>query len=82
MGFTDIERVDELGRVAIPKEYRNYIGLQPGDAVEICAREDLIIIRKIKFEQVCVFCNRPGKLMEFRGKPVCRDCAAKAAALA
>ena len=30
-----IQRTDDLGRVAIPKAYRERLGIRPGDALEI-----------------------------------------------
>lgn len=39
------KKVDNLGRVVIPKEYRRLFEIESGDRVEILAIEEGIIIR-------------------------------------
>lgn len=40
-------RIDDLGRVVIPKEYRNNLGINEGDPIEILMdSENQIILRK------------------------------------
>lgn len=40
-------RIDDLGRVVIPKEYRNNLGINEGDPIEIIMdSENQIILRK------------------------------------
>lgn len=42
------KHLDYLGRIAIPKDIREYIALQEGDKVEIYSNENNeIIIRKV-----------------------------------
>lgn len=54
-----IRRVDDLGRVAIPKEIRRNLGIREGEAVEIYVNPDEVIFRKFEcdrmndFEQAC-----------------------------
>ena len=35
-----VRRIDDLGRVVIPKEVRRSLGIREGDAVEIFTTED------------------------------------------
>lgn len=45
-----IRRVDELGRVVIPKEMRRVLGIQEGDPLEIAVENGEIAMRKYSFE--------------------------------
>lgn len=51
-----IRRIDELGRVVIPKEMRKDLGLNEHDPVEIEVEGRQIIIHK--HEGRCAFCGR------------------------
>jgi len=39
-------KIDELGRLVIPKEIRNTIGLKPGDEIKIEIKNNQIILEK------------------------------------
>lgn len=41
-----IRRIDELGRIVIPKEIRRNLGIHDGENVEIFTEEDSIILKK------------------------------------
>ena len=41
-----IRRVDDLGRVVIPKEIRQNIGIHEGDPLEIFLHEDCVCFKK------------------------------------
>lgn len=41
-----IRRVDDLGRVVIPKEIRKIFNIREGDPLEVFASEDMICLRK------------------------------------
>jgi transcriptional pleiotropic regulator of transition state genes len=65
--------VDELGRVGLPKEIREHMGLLPRDKVEMIVEEDCVILKK--HAEGCVFCRRSEEdLIPFRQVFVCRDC--------
>lgn len=51
-----IRRIDDLGRVTIPKEIRRNMGLNDGDALEITYTNGTVSIRKYKksFEQCAI----------------------------
>lgn len=48
MNNNSIRRIDDLGRVAIPKEIRDNMGLNDGDALEFDYNDGIISIRKCK----------------------------------
>lgn len=41
-----VRRIDELGRVVIPKEFRREMRLREGETVEIFASEDAVVLKK------------------------------------
>lgn len=43
-------KVSDKGQIAIPKEFRESIGLKKGDEVLLIAEGDILIIEKIKKE--------------------------------
>lgn len=51
-----VRRIDDLGRIVIPKEIRRNMGLKDGDALEITYTNGTVSIRKYKksFEQCAI----------------------------
>ena len=43
-----VRKIDNLGRIVIPKEYRKQLNISDQDEIEITLEEDNIIIRKVK----------------------------------
>ncbi len=69
-----VRKVDELGRVVIPIELRRTLGIDEKDALEIYVDHEKIILKK--YEPACVFCGNAEDVQIFKGKNVCRECAA------
>lgn len=67
-----IRKVDELGRVVIPKEIRNKLDIQEKDPIEIYVQEDCIILKK--YESNCIFCGNTKDLIEYKEKLICKKC--------
>lgn len=44
-----VRRIDELGRVVIPKEVRRAMGIKDGDPLEIFRDKDNIVLQKYSF---------------------------------
>ena len=55
-----IRRVDDLGRIVIPKEIRRSIRLREGDAMEIFLKDDCVCLKKygISEEDLAIRCHR------------------------
>lgn len=70
-----VRRVDELGRIVIPIEIRNKLGILEKDPIEIYVEGSNIVLKK--FEPNCVFCGSSKKLVEYKDKLVCSKCAKK-----
>ena len=41
-----VRRMDDLGRVVIPKEIRRTLNIREGDALEIYTKDDGVVFRK------------------------------------
>ena len=72
-----IRKVDDLGRVVLPIEFRRVLDISERDELEIFLENDQIILQK--FEPVCVFCGGTQELINFDRKNVCRACIRKMA---
>lgn len=67
-----VRNIDELGRVVVPKEIRQRMGIANNDPVEIYIDGDKIILTK--YQPVCHFCGTADGVTEFRGKKICTSC--------
>ena len=67
-----IRKLDELGRISIPTEYRAHLNIHNGNEVDIKMNSSQIIIEKPIYG--CHFCGVPEKLIKFRGTAICKNC--------
>ena len=67
--------IDSLGRVVIPMEIRENLGIETKDLLEFSLEGDRIILKKIC--DTCIFCGAEGELVEFEGKKLCKKCLQK-----
>jgi transcriptional pleiotropic regulator of transition state genes len=75
-----VRRIDELGRICIPREILKSLGLknknkskcEPGSALEIYADGDKIILSE--YEPGCVFCGERKDVIYYKGKFICKEC--------
>ena len=70
-----VRKLDQLGRIVIPKELRTTFDINEADPIEIFVDGTDIVLRK--FQQSCVFCGESENLVEFGGKVVCQSCLKK-----
>lgn len=42
-----VRRIDELGRIVIPKEMRKNLRIKTGDNLEIMVNDDTIVLKKV-----------------------------------
>ena len=47
-----VRRVDDLGRIVIPKEIRRNLGIHEGDPLEIFLHEDCVCFRKYSTDKL------------------------------
>lgn len=70
-----VRKVDDLGRIVIPKEIRTVLGIEVKDPIEIFVDEDTIYLKK--YAPACIICGSCDDLVEFKGKKICRACIRK-----
>lgn len=68
------KRVDELGRIVIPKDIRKILGLEKDTPVEIYRDGDKVIIKRFEQNQTCIICGETEDVVLFKGKCLCRKC--------
>jgi len=69
-----VRKVDELGRVVVPKELRRRLGIEDDrDFFEIYMDGDSIVLKK--YQPNCIFCGEMENLVSHNGKNVCVKCA-------
>ena len=70
-----VRRIDELGRVVIPKEVRDNFEIMEKDSLEIFVDGEKIILKK--YIPRCIFCGSSKELITYNDKLVCNKCIAK-----
>lgn len=68
--------MDNLGRIVLPLEFREALGLKESDAISLTLTGDLATLEKATPR--CIFCNeKEGLLPAYLGKRICRRCLEK-----
>ncbi|MDL2234251.1 AbrB/MazE/SpoVT family DNA-binding domain-containing protein [Ruminococcaceae bacterium OttesenSCG-928-L11] len=67
-----VRKVDDLGRIVLPKELRKVLNIEERDPLEIFVDGSYIMLQK--YEPSCIFCGNADKVIVFKGKNVCQDC--------
>lgn len=67
-----VRRMDDLGRIVLPAEIRQNMGLEPKDALEIFTDEGRIVLQK--YQPACIFCNSADNVHLYAGKKICDAC--------
>lgn len=70
-----VRKVDELGRIVLPAEIRQCMGIRIKDSVEIYTDNDRIILQK--YQPACIFCTNADDLVFFNDKRICPECLQK-----
>lgn len=66
-----IRKIDETGRIVLPKPFREALDLFEGDNVEIVLEDGYITLKKT--QDICSFCGGTDITL-FKGKPLCKAC--------
>lgn len=67
-----VRKVDQLGRIVLPKELRKRLGMPEGTPLEMGVDGDEIILGKYK--PACIFCGGTADVVKYKGKNVCQKC--------
>lgn len=69
-----VRKVDELGRIVIPKETRKQLNISLKDPLEIFIDEEESILILKRYSRGCVFCGQLEELQVYRDKLICQNC--------
>lgn len=67
-----VRKLDDLGRIVIPKETRKVLGIKEGDSLEVFTEGESIVLKK--YQPGCIFCSDVKDLVNFKGKNICKKC--------
>lgn len=70
-----VRKVDELGRIVLPKELRETLKINHKDPLEIYVEGDNIILKK--YEPACIFCGNASDVKNYMDKRICVECIEK-----
>lgn len=70
-----VRKIDELGRVVIPREVRKNLKISKQDNMEIFTDSNSIVLKK--YEPYCIFCGSNTKTITFNNELICYDCIKK-----
>ncbi|MFB9750737.1 AbrB/MazE/SpoVT family DNA-binding domain-containing protein [Paenibacillus hodogayensis] len=74
-----VRKVDQLGRIVLPKSLRKRYRMNEGDPVEILVSGDHILLER--YRPKCVFCGDMNGVTEYREKHICVNCLREMTAL-
>ena len=67
-----VRKVDELGRIVLPAELRNSLGIEKRHPLEIYVENEYIILKK--YQPDCIFCGDVQDVSQYKGKNICQSC--------
>ncbi len=70
-----IKKIDEMGRIVIPKEIRTTMGVDTGDRLQFFIDGDSVVMKKLSVS--CIFCGSENDLTELNEKHICAECISK-----
>ncbi len=70
-----IRRIDPMGRIVIPKEYRDKLKMSEHDPVEVLLMNNSLVVKKTS--TACAFCGTSDDLLDFEDGMICLGCAEK-----
>lgn len=74
-----VRKVDELGRIVLPAEIRQSLGIAVKDPLEFFVDGERIILKK--YQPGCIFCGSMENTTLYDGKTLCAACLKKLKAL-
>ncbi len=67
-----VRKIDQLGRIVIPKEVRDVLELKEKSSLEVYTSEDSIILKK--YNPGCIFCGDIENVKRIKKNLVCNQC--------
>jgi len=67
-----VRRVDELGRIVIPMEYRKTLGIHVKDPLSISLEGEQIVIER--YRESCAICGSEKDIQAVNDRSICAKC--------
>lgn len=67
-----IKKIDNLGRVVVPKGFRQMLGLEPGDTLRVEIEGGKLLMTPHR--DGCTFCGETGIASVYLQKNICNGC--------
>lgn len=67
-----VKKIDQLGRVVVPREIRRSLMLEESDPVEMYLENGAVIIKPYKPN--CIICGGADDIVLYKTKKICSDC--------
>ena len=68
-----VRKIDNLGRIVIPKEIRNNLKIEDNASLEIFTDNNSIVLKRS--EEFCLLCGSSQNIIKYKNKPICKKCA-------
>ena len=68
-----VRKLDNLGRIVIPREHRRTLQIEEQDPIEISVENDTIVLRK--YQPTCILCGGDDDLISYKNRNICAHCA-------
>ena len=67
-----VRKIDDLGRLVIPRELRRTLDWSVGDPMEVFVEGGNVVIKK--YEPACIFCREASGVSKYKEKNICKKC--------
>ena len=67
-----VRKIDDLGRIVLPRELRKVLEINERDSIEIFVDGNFIMLQK--YEPSCIFCGNAENVNGYKGKNICAVC--------
>ncbi|NLN87254.1 MAG: AbrB/MazE/SpoVT family DNA-binding domain-containing protein [Syntrophomonadaceae bacterium] len=67
-----VRKIDQLGRIVIPKEVRTAMAMGENDPIEFFVADNQVILQR--YEPGCIFCGSGERVLRHKGLRVCARC--------
>ena len=67
-----IKKVDEMGRIVVPKDIRKALGVSNLDYVQFYLDENGVVLRK--YNNCCFLCSSSENVVPYKERFICESC--------
>lgn len=67
-----VRKIDDLGRIVIPRELRKLLDINERDPLEIFVDGSFIMLQK--YQSSCIFCTSTRNISRYKDKSICLKC--------